>query len=138
MSVETLTPPITVEDVANVIKRWGQAEWQRLLDLVPGLREMARSKNKVEPKASTSPPPRRVRTLEEAEATVEALRAEILADPNHKPIPRDTPFLGGFTLGEYFALPDEEQNRIWNEAEAEFDWDELEEVEVSPDVLLAR
>jgi hypothetical protein len=53
-----------------------------------------------------------------------------MADPNHKPIPRDTLFLGGFTLGEYFALPDEEQARIWDEA-SEFDWDELEEVEVS-------
>jgi hypothetical protein len=42
----------------------------------------------------------------------------------------------GFTLGEYFALPDDEQDQIWDEAEAEvFDWDELEEVEVSPDVL---
>jgi len=140
MSLKTLTQPITVEEVADIIKRWGQTEWQRLLDLVPALREIARSKNQVAPNGSTPDaiPPRRVRTLEEAEAQVTALRAEILADPNHKPIPRDTPFLGGFTLGEYFALPDEEQARIWNEAEAEFDWDELEEVEVSPDVLLAR
>jgi hypothetical protein len=61
MSVETLTRPITVEDVADVIKRWGQAEWQRLLELVPALREMARSKNKVEPKVSAPPAPRRTR-----------------------------------------------------------------------------
>lgn len=140
MSLNTLTPLITVEEVADIIKRWGQTEWQRLLDLVPGLGEMAQSKNQVALNglAKDAIPPRRVRTLEEAEASVEALRAQILADPNYKPIPRDTPFLGGFTLGEYFALPDEEQARIWDEAEAEFDWDELEEVEVSPDVLLAR
>ena len=140
MLLNTLTPPITVEEVADIITRWSQTEWQRLLDLVPALGEMAQSKNQVAPNGSApyTTQPRRVRTLEEAEASVEALRAEIMADPNHHPIPRDTPFLGGFTLSEYFALPDEEQNRIWNEAEAEFDWDELEEVEVSPDVLLAR
>lgn len=140
MSLNTLTPPITVEEVADIIKRWSQTEWQRLLELVPALGEIAQSKNKVAQNGSAphAIPPRRVRTVEEAEASVEALRAEILADPNHKPIPRDTPFLGGFTLGEYFALPEDEQDQIWNEAEAEFDWDELEEVEVSPDVLLAR
>lgn len=138
MSLNTLTPPITVEEVADIIKRWGQTEWQRLLDLVPALGEMALTKNQVPSNGSAPPAPRRVRTVEEAEASVEALRAEILANPNYKPIPRDTPFLGGFTLGEYFALPEDEQDQIWNEAEAEFDWDELEEVEVSPDVLLAR
>jgi len=52
MSLKTLTPPITVEEVADIIKRWGQTEWQRLLDLVPALREMAHSKNQVEPKGS--------------------------------------------------------------------------------------
>lgn len=139
MSVETLTPPYTSEDVADVIKHWGQAEWQRLLDLVPALREMARSKKQVEPKVSAPPAPRRVRTLEEAEASVEALRVEIMAKLDHKPISGNQLFLGGLTLNEYFALPEDEQDQIWDEAEASvFDWDELEEVEVSPDVLLAR
>ena len=83
--------------------------------------------------------PRRVRTLEEAEAKVTALRAEIMAKLDHKPISGNQLFLGGLTLNEYFALPEDEQDRIWDEAEASvFDWDELEEVEVSPDVLLAR
>lgn len=138
MSLNTLTPPITVEEVADVIQRWGQTEWQRLLDLVPALGEMAQSKNQVAPNGS-APPARRVRTVEEAEASVEALRAEIMAKLDHKPISGNELFLGGLTLNEYFALPEDEQDRIWNEAEAEvFDWDELEEVEVSPDVLLAR
>lgn len=139
MSLKTLTPPITVEDVADVIKRWGQTEWQRLLDLVPALREMAQSKNQVAPKISAPDaiPPRRVRTLEEAEASVEALRAEIMAKLDHKPISGNQLFLGGLTLNEYLALPEDEQARIWDEA-SEIDWDDLEEVEVSPDVLLAR
>ena len=139
MSLKTLTPPITVEDVADVIKRWGQSECQRLLDLVPALREMAESKNQVAPKISAPDaiPPRRVRTLEEAEASVEALRAEIMAKLDHKPISGNQLFLGGLTLNEYLALPEDEQARIWDEA-SEIDWDDLEEVEVSPDVLLAR
>jgi hypothetical protein len=59
--------------------------------------------------------------------------------PHFKPIPRDTPFLGGFTLGEYLALPDDEQGRIWDET-AEIDWDDLEETRqrVKPDAIPAR
>ncbi len=141
MSLNTLTPPITVEEVADIIKRWGQTEWQHLLDLVPALGEVAQSKNNVVQNGFVphTIPPRRVRTVEEADITVEALRAEIMAKLDHKPISGNELFLGGLTLNEYFALPEDEQNRIWDEAEAEvFDWDELEEVEVSPDVLLAR
>ncbi|MFQ5812682.1 MAG: hypothetical protein ACE5I2_05765 [Anaerolineae bacterium] len=31
------------------------------------------------------------------------------------PLTEGDPFLGGLTVGEYFALPDEERERIWNE-----------------------
>ena len=124
MSVSTLTRPISVEQVATIIKQMSQVELQRLLYLVPNLQQK-------------KPAKRPTRTLEQAQASVEILWAEIKADPNYKPIPRDTPFLGGYTLGEFLALPDKEQNQVWDEAE-EIDWDDLEEVEVRPDAIPVR
>ena len=104
MSTSTLTRPISIEQIAEAIKQMSQTEMQRLLNLVPKLRSLSASK------------PRRTRTQAEVQASIEALRAQIMAEPNFRPIPRETPFLGGVTLGEYLALPDKEQARIWDEA----------------------
>ena len=123
MSVSTLTRPISVEQVATIIKQMSQVELQRLLYLVPNLEQ--------------KPAKRPTRTLEQAQASVEALWAEIKADPNYKPIPRDTPFLGGYTLGEFLALPDDEQNKIWDEEEQKY-FVEPEEVEVRADAIPVR
>jgi len=105
---------MSVEQIAEAIKQMSQTEMQRLFDLVPKLRPLS------------APKPRRTRTQEQIEASVAALRAQIIAEPNFRPIPRETPFLGGVTLGEYLALPDKEQARIWDEA-AEIDMYDLEE-----------
>lgn len=55
--------------------------------------------------------------------------------PENQPWHGDEPFLGGLTVAEYFALPDEEQERIWNEAEMEFE--EPEERDVRSDAYIS-
>ena len=124
MSTSTLTFQVSIEQIAEAIRQMSQTEIQRLLDLVPKLRSPSVAK------------PRRTRTREEAQASVEALWAEITADPNYRPLTGNEPFLGGVTLDQYLALPDKEQARIWDEA-AEIDMYDLEEREVRPDAILS-
>lgn len=123
MPVAVAKRPMTVQQIATVVKQLSLPDQRQLLDLVPNLRWVAQK--------------RPVRTAEEIEASVVAVRAELMSALNYQPVSRDAPFLGGLTLGEYLALPDSEQALVWDEA-AEIDWDDLEEVEVSPDALLAR
>lgn len=121
MPVAVARRPMTLEQVAGAVKELTLSQQRQLLDLVPNLRWVAQKPA--------------VRTLEEARAEVELLKEEIMAELNYQPISGNEQFLGEFTLNEYLALPDSEQARIWDEA-AEIDWDDLEEVEVSPDALL--
>lgn len=123
MQVAVARGPMTLEQVANAVKELTLSQQRQLLDLVPNLRWVAQKPA--------------VRTVEEARAEVELLKEEIMAELNYQPISGNEQFLGAFTLNEYLALPDSEQARIWDEA-AEIDWDDLEEVEVSPHALLAR
>jgi hypothetical protein len=48
---------------------------------------------------------------------------------------RTHPFLGGLIVGEYFALPDEERERIWNE-EHTMEIEDLEEYDVKPNAYV--
>jgi hypothetical protein len=41
-------------------------------------------------------------------------------------VAKDEPFVGGLTVSEYSALPEEEQERLWN-AEFAMDIDDFEE-----------
>ena len=45
------------------------------------------------------------------------------------------PFLGGLTVGEYFALPDEDRERIWDE-EHTMDIGDFEEHDVKPNAYV--
>ncbi|GEM_PF-659261 len=45
------------------------------------------------------------------------------------------PFLGGLTVGEYFALPDEDRERIWNE-EHTMEIEDFEEHDVKPNAYV--
>ncbi|MGB0385534.1 MAG: hypothetical protein ACPGWR_11980 [Ardenticatenaceae bacterium] len=125
MSTSTLTRPISIEQIAEAIKQMSQSEIQRLLDLVPKLRSPSAAK------------PRRTRTLKEAQASVDALDAELMTVLNHKPLTGNEPLLAGLTLNQYLALPDEEESRLWDEW-AQVDIMEMEEQEVSANVLSAR
>ncbi len=55
---------------------------------------------------------------------------------NNQTLSPDEPFMGGLTLGQYQALPDEERGKLWDEW-ADMDLMELEEHEVNPDALPA-
>jgi len=59
--------------------------------------------------------------------------------PERRPLQDDDPFLGGLTVAEFFALPEAEQARVWNQAHLEAER-ELEGYEqpVRGDALPAR
>jgi hypothetical protein len=121
MSGMVLALPVSVEQVASVIKQMDQGDRERLFDLVPELRQLA----------ARQP----ARTVEQAQATVAHLQKEVLA-AIEKPLSPDEPFLGDLTLGQYYALPDEDKVRLWDEW-AGVDLMDLEEREVTLDALPA-
>ena len=114
--------PVSVEQVAAVIKQMGAADRQRLLTLVPELQRTA----KEEP----------VRTVEEARAAVEQVRTEVLQALGDKPLSPEEPFLDDLTLGAYLELSDDDRARRWEEW-AEVDLEELEELDVRADAVPA-
>jgi len=116
-----------VERVARIIREMSAEEKRYLIYLVPELRE-------VEPLKPSEQP------LRPSEEFLEQLRQEILKAKGGAPPSDEDLFIGGLTVGEYLALSDEEQERLWNElyakASAELD-EENYEHPVKPDVLVA-
>jgi len=78
-----------------------------------------------------------MQTEDQVRETVSRLKQEILADLGGELLSPDELFLGHMTLGEYLALSYEEKDTLW-EAWAGIDLMELDEREVSPNVLLAQ
>ena len=115
--------PVSVEQVAAVIKQMPPTDRRRLLELVPELREV--------------PPPSAPRTLAEASASAELTRAEVKQALAGQPVVATDPFVGNLTLEQYLNLPDEERARLW-ELPAGVTLIEAEEREVKPDAVLAR
>jgi len=99
------------------------ADRQRLLDLVPELRQ----------EATQSPP----RTLDEAQSVIERVREKVTRALAGQLLWPDEPFVGDLTLGQYLTLPDEARARLW-EAWADGDLHQLEERDVRPDAVPAR
>ncbi len=122
MSELVLALPVSVEQIAVVIKQMSWADQERLLALVPTLRQIA---------AQTS-----VRTPEQIQANIARLQTEVLAALNNKPLSLDEPFLGNLTLGQYQALPDDQKTELWDRW-APVDLMELEEQEVASNALSA-
>ena len=124
---EEIEYSISVERVAHIIREMSAEEKGYLIYLVPELRE-------VEP---LKPPEQPLRPSEEF---LEQLRQEILEAKGDAPPSDEDLFIGGLTVGEYLALSDEEQEKLWNElyakASAELD-EENYEHPVKPDVLVA-
>lgn len=93
-----------VVQVARLIHRFDRRQKAHLLQLVPELQ-----------------------TIRPEEADIPAEQAELMAYfrrkmealPERRPMRDDDPFLGGLTVAEFFALPEAEQARIWDEAHAE-------------------
>lgn len=111
---------VSVEQVATAIKQMSPADQERLLDLVPELRQVA---------AQTQP-----RTVEEARAAIEQVRAEVAEALGGQPLSGDELFLGDRTLREYLELPDEDRTSLWDEWTT-VNLEDLEELDVRPDAL---
>ena len=91
--------PVTIEQAA-VVRNMSRKERQRLLELVPELRET--------PNPSLSP------QAAKDQALVEQLRRETLAALDGRFLIPDEPFLDAMTLGAYLDLPDAERTRLWD------------------------
>lgn len=115
--------PVTIEQVAVVVRNMSRKDRQRLLELVPELRE-------------TPSTPLSVQVAKD-QAPVEQLRREILAALDGQLLASDEPFLDNLTVGDYLDLPDAERAHLWDKwtANADLSW---EEVDVRPDALPAR
>ena len=123
MAHSVFSLPVSVEQIAAVIKQMSPAERERLFRLVPEIEYQTHGG--------------RVRTQDEVEASVEQLRvAAQQALAGHETLSPDTLFLGGLTIDQYFSLPETDRARLW-EVDQPTDWDEAEEREVGPDALPA-
>ena len=105
--------PVSVEQIAVVVRRMSLEERRRLVELAPELREVLTL----------------VRTLPQARESAQRLQEEMLEGLGGELLRADEAFLGGLTLEEYWELPDRERAGLWTEW-AEEDWDTLEEVDV--------
>jgi hypothetical protein len=123
MTTSVFALPISVEQLATVIRHMTPADRQRLLDLVPELRQ----------EAIRVPP----RTPDEAQAAIERVREKVIQALAGQLLAPDEPFIGDLTLGQYLNLPDEARARLW-EAWADGDLHQLEERDVRPDAVPAR
>lgn len=118
-----LALPVSVEQVAVVIKQMSRSDRERLLDLAPELRQMSLD-------AARHQDDRGLAMVERmCEEVSRALAGQLLS--------LDEPFLGDLTLGRYLELPDGERGRLW-EAWAEIELEELEELDVHPDAMPTR
>jgi hypothetical protein len=122
---------IPIERVARIIREMSAEEKGYLVYLVPELRE-------VEPLKLPEQP------LRPSKEFLEQLRQEMLEARGGIPPSDDEPFIGGLTRGEFYRLPEEEQEAIWDEvwaqAEAEVEKSieaDYREHPVKPDALIA-
>src|SRR5262245_2902425 len=123
MTTSVFALPISIEQLATVIRHMTPVDRQRLLDLVPELRQEA-----------TRVPPR---TPDEAQAAIERVREKVTQALAGQPLAPDEPFVGDLTLGQYLNLPDEERACLW-ETWANGDLYQLEERDVRPNAVPAR
>lgn len=115
---------VPIEQLARLIRSLDRQQKARLLQLVPELRSIRPEEADISPQQK------------ELIAYFERKREKL---PERRPMRDDDPFVGGLTVAEFFALPEEEQARIWNEAHAEAERQlSSHEQSVHPDALPAR
>jgi hypothetical protein len=120
MSKAVWPMPVSIEQIAVVLRRMSPEEQRRLVELVPELRDTLSL----------------IRPLTQARMSAEMLKQELVESLKGEALSPDEPFLEGVTLEEYLSLPDAERASLW-ESWAEEDIDAIEEVDVSADVLPA-
>ena len=121
MQANIFTLPVSLEQVAAVIKRMRPQDRQQLLAMVPELATDAIKQKKL---------------LDDAAQVVEQLKQELLAELDRQPLSADEPFLGGFTLGQYLELSEAAREKLWDEW-SEDALEDIEEVAVQPNALPA-
>ena len=122
MQTNIFTLPVSLEQIAALIKRMHPEDRQRLLTMVPELAAEAIKQEQL---------------LDEANRTVEQLKAELLAELGGEPLSSDEPFLDGLTLGQYLELSEAERAKLWDER-SEAVLEDMDEVEVPANALPAR
>ena len=122
MQTNIFTLPVSLEQVAALIKRMHPEDRQRLLAMVPELTAEAIKQEKL---------------LDEANRTVAELKQELLVELGGEPLSSNEPFLDGLTLGQYLELSEAERAKLWD-TWSEVALEDIEEVEVPPNALPAR
>ena len=120
MQANVFTLPVSLEQVAAVIKRMRPQDRQQLLAMVPELATDAIQQKQL---------------LDDAAQAVDQLKQELLVELDGQPSSLDEPFLEGFTLGQYLELSDAEREKLWDEW-SDIELEDIEELEVRPDALL--
>ena len=122
MQTNIFTLPVSLEQVAALIKRMHPEDRQRLLAMVPELTAEAIKQEKL---------------LDEANRTVAELKQELLVELGGEPLSSDEPFLDGLTLGQYLELSEAERAKLWDKW-SEVALEDIEEVEAPPNALPAQ
>ncbi len=122
MQANIFTLPVSLEQLAAVIKRMSPENRKQLLAMVPEL---------------VSDVIQQKQMLYDTMQTVDQLKQELLEELDGQLLSLDEPFIEGFTLGQYLELSDAEREKLWDRW-GEVALDEIEEVEVHPNALLAK
>ncbi|MBS1253346.1 MAG: hypothetical protein MAG451_02395 [Anaerolineales bacterium] len=95
-------PP--VQQLARLIRRLNREEKAQLLRLVPDLQAIVAEEGEI---------------TEEQADVMAYFERKLEALPERRPTKQDDPFVAGLTVGEFFALPEKEQARIWSDVHKE-------------------
>ncbi len=92
---------VLVQQVARLIRTFDQQQIHQLFELVPEIREAKISDKQAELMAY--------------------FQVKVEASPTQKPLQDDDIFIGGLTVAEFFALPEYEQDRVWQQAHRQYE-----------------
>jgi hypothetical protein len=109
--VQTMNVPTRVRQIARLIHQMDADERRLLAQLVPDLQATRLSEEQTELYTYFEP---RLRRLADA-----------------RPMLDDDPFIAGLSVGQFFALSEEQQLRIWNQAHTAAEHD-LKAREIKP------
>ncbi len=119
MAQRAMQVPHRVVQVARLIRGLSREEREQLKVLVPEFQR-----------------PPEAQLLIDKEGLRNYIQQELAkVGGEHPPLTEADLFLGGLTVGEYFALPDEERERIWNEEHA-MEIEDFEEHDVKPNAYV--
>jgi hypothetical protein len=97
---------IPVEQVARLIQGFSRQQKIRLLQLVPDLQALSVKNADI--------PEEQIKLMAYFQAKMEQL-------PQRTPLQADDIFVGDLTVAEFFTLPEEEQDRVWQDAHRQFE-----------------